>query len=937
MASSRARPQAAKTSSTGGSSMPAPGDPNTLYVIDLSGYVFRAYHALPPLSNAKGEPTHAIYGTTQMIKRMIDDRKPAYLAVAMDSRGQSQRKAIDARYKANREAPPPDLASQMARCEEIVRTYGIPIFRQDGLEADDLIATLAARLRKENPALSLVIVSSDKDLMQLVDDRFVLWDTMRDRVYGTPEVAEKFGVPPRDLRDLLALMGDSSDNVAGVPSVGPKTAAELIAKFGSIEAMYAQLHAGTDQGVRPKLRETLLTHENDAKLSQQLVTLMTDAKLDVDLAALRWESPSGDAALALRKLFSELEFTRLVDQMQVRAVITRSHRAIGERAELEAFVADARAHLAADKDARLAITVQASSARTVDGVLLGLGLAFRAGEGVYVPIGHRYLGVPTQLKLEVVREVLGPILGDVRVPKVGHDLKHVCEVLSIADVPFSGIAGDVLLETYLLDPDAPSELREIAQSELQVELPSYDRVTHKDAQRRGSQLPFDEVSIEEATPFVGGSADLARELAERLAPRIDGAGLGKLLHDVELPLTEVLAQMELAGVLVDVDRLRALGGEVDVQLRGFEDEARKALAAAGLSELEVRDFNLGSPKQLEHVLFDVLKLPVLKRTKTSRSTDADVLEELVEKHDLPRIALDHRSLAKLKGTYLDALPKLVSPRTGRIHTTYDQHVAATGRLSSIDPNLQNIPIRTDLGRRIRAAFVAKAGHVLLSADYSQIELRILAHLAEDPTMIASFQRNEDIHAATARELFMDGAAGEPTKEMRRRAKAVNFGVVYGQGENALAKSLDVTREEAGGFIARYFEKYSAVRRYMDAQIEIARKGQGVRTLLGRRRFLNDISSPNRALRLAAERVARNTPIQGTAADVLKLAMVALRAPVVAGARMLLTVHDELVFEVPEARAEEASRIVKATMEQVVKLSVPLVVDVGFGKDWASAK
>jgi DNA polymerase I len=918
--------------------LPPPGDENAFYVIDLSGYIFRAYHALPPLSNSKGEPTHAVYGTTQMIKMLIDDRKPAHLAVAMDSRGGSSfRRELDPRYKANRQEPPSDLSSQMARAEEIVRAYQIPVFKVDGLEADDLIATIAQRVRAEAPAMRMVIVSSDKDLMQLVDERLVLWETMRDKVYGVPEVAEKFGVDPSQLRDLLALMGDSSDNVPGVPSVGPKTAADLIKKFGTIDAMYERIHLG-DEGLRPKLREALLAHEADARISQRLVDLKRDAEVVLDLQALRYAAPDGEQAIALRQLFSDLEFTRLVDQIQVKRTITRTYRTLREPQELAAFAAEVRATIAADPAARLSVQVQASGSRTADAALIGLGLAVVPGEGVYVPLGHRYLGAPTQPSIAGVREVLGPLLADASIPKVGHDLKRAIEVLQVAGLPLAGVSFDVLLASYLLDPEAPNELRELAQAELGHQMPTYDQVTHKDAIRRGQQLAFDEVAIEEATPFMAGMADVARELAERLAPRIDGAGMEKLLRDVEIPLTSVLAEMELTGVLVDIPRLKQLSGEVDAQLKAFEEQARALLREAGASDELVRDFNIASPKQLETVLFDLLKLPVQKRTKTGRSTDADVLEELSDKHALPGVALEHRSIAKLKGTYLDALPKLVSPKTGRIHTTYDQHVAATGRLSSIDPNLQNIPIRTELGRKIRAAFVAPPGHVLMSADYSQIELRVLADLSKDPTLIDAFTKGEDIHTRTARELFMEpGDTSEPTKEMRRRAKAVNFGVVYGQGENALARSLGITKDEAAGFIARYFERYSHVRAYMDEQIEVARRGVGVRTLLGRRRFLADILSANRALRMQAERIARNTPIQGTAADILKLAMVALKEPVVPGARMLLTVHDELVFEVPEDRVEEAARIAREKMTNVVRLAVPLVVDAGWGKTWAEGK
>jgi len=914
--------------------LPAPGDEDAFYIIDLSGYVFRAYHAIPPLSSSKGEPTHAVYGTTQMIKLLVDERKPSHLAIAMDSRGRGFRHDIDPRYKATRKEPPSDLAQQMARCEQIARAYRIPIFREDGLEADDLIATFVARMRIARPTMKAVIVSSDKDLMQLVDDRLVLWETMRNKVYGRAEVIEKFGVTPDKVRDLLALMGDSSDNVPGVPGVGPKTAADLIGKFGTIDAMYERIKV-SDEGLRPKLRQALLDAEADARISQKLVTLKTDVPIDLDLDALRYEPPTGPAALELKNLFTELEFTRLIDTVVVAPTVVRNYRAITTRDDLEAFAREVRTTLESDPNARLSIGVEASSHRTVDADLVGVALAVKAGEGVYVPLRHRYLGVPKQVTLDDVRAVIGPLLADPKLPKVGHDLKFAIEILRCAKIELLGLAFDTLIAHYLLDPEAPHGLKELANSELGVSLDTYDKVTRKDTVRRGRQLEFDEVPIEEATPYAGAKADLARELAERFAPRIDGAGLTSLFRDVEMPLTEVLADLELAGVMVDVERMKQLSREAEETLREIEERCRKILSEVQTAESVqlARDFNIGSPRQLEAVLFDVLKLPVLKRTKTARSTDADVLEELAEKHPLPGVILEHRSLSKLKGTYLDAIPKLISPKTSRIHTVYEQHVAATGRLSSTDPNLQNIPIRTELGRKIRAAFIAPPGFVLMSADYSQIELRVLADLSKDPILIDAYVNGEDIHARTAREL---GLGGSDDKEARRRAKAVNFGVVYGQGDNALGKSLGIPRTEAASFIARYFERYAGVRRYMDEQIEIARRGEGVRTLLGRRRFLADIHSPNRMLRMQAERIARNTPIQGTAADILKLAMVALREPIVPCARMLLTVHDELVFEVPEDSAERAAQIVREKMAGVVKLVVPLVVDVGWGRTWADA-
>jgi DNA polymerase I len=928
-----ARP--ATSAAPSGSALPAAGDPDAFYVIDMSGYVFRAYHALPPLSNAKGEPTHAVYGTTQMLNLLIRERRPAYLAIAMDSRkGRSFRFDLYDQYKANRQAPPEDLSQQMTRCEEIARAYGICIYRRDGVEADDLIATLATKVRAQHPKMKIVVVASDKDLMQLVGPDLVVFETMRNKVYGVPEVTEKFGVPPKKLRDVLALMGDSSDNIPGVPSVGPKTAAELITTYESVEGIYENI----DKIKRPKLREALLAHKDDALISQRLVTLNEDEDVEVKLDEIAFAPPRGEAAQHLRKLFIELEFLRLVDQIDVRGPITREYKTILTHDELSAFVARAREVLAGDPEARLSIHAEGTSFKAVDAKMCGVSVCVEPGKGFYIPLIHRYLGAPHQLSIEDVRNTLGPLLGDANVPKVGHDLKLTIELLRLNGIDVRGLAFDTLLASYLLDPESPNDLKDLANGNLGVQMLSYDKVTHKDALRRGHQLSFDEVAIDEATSYAAEIPDIARDLAEKLAPSVDAAGMGDLLRNVEIPLTEVLADVELAGVKLDTARMAQLAAEADAQIKAIEETARAivraALSARPDADAVARDFNCGSPKQVEHVLFDVLKLPVLKRTKTSRSTDADVLEELAEQHELPRAILEHRVLSKLKGTYLDALPKLISPRTGRLHTIFQQHVAATGRLSSAEPNLQNIPIRTEVGRRIREAFVAPDGFSIVSADYSQIELRILAHLSHDPILTDAFRNNEDVHTRTAREIF---DVKDPSKEQRTRAKAVNFGVVYGQGDSALARSLGIAREEAASFIGRYFERYSGVRRYMDEQIDIARRGEGVRTILGRRRFLNDIHSPNRALRLAAERIARNTPIQGTAADILKLAMVALREPPVPGSRMLLTVHDELMFEVPKGSEESAARVIKEKMEGVVSLDVPLVVDVGWGRTWDESK
>lgn len=909
-------------------SLPGPGTEGVLYLIDLSGYVFRAYHAIAPLSSSKGEPTHAVMGTVNMLQKVVNERRPHMLAVAMDSKGKTFRHDIDARYKATRPAPPPDLKQQMVRCEQIVRAYHIPVYQQDGVEADDLIATVVARAREAGTRV--VIVSADKDLMQLVgddDDRVVLWDSMRDRVFGPEEVRAKLGVAPSQVRDYLALTGDTSDNVPGVPSVGPKTATDLLKQFGTLDGIFARV----DEVARPKLRETLKTHEADARVSQKLVTLRTDLDVAWDPAHLRYGGADVDE---LRRLFVELELSRMLDLLPSPAPVRTTEKAAPPIARTQTTITDEAALARAMDDARargiLAIAVEAMGPDAMRAAIVGVALASEPGEGLYVPIGHRYLGCPSQLSWEKVKAHLAPLFADLRVKKVAHDLKYVEIVLAQHGAPLDGPIFDTMLASYVLDPESPMGLRELVRRELGATLLSHDEVTGRarEGGKRGQALDFDAVTVERATEYAGASADASRTLADRFEPRLEKEGLGALMRDVELPLSRVLAKMEMYGVLVDVPRLAALGVRVDADLKRIEAHAK---------EIAGHDFSIRSRDQLEKLLFDELKLPVVKRTpKGGRSTDAEVLEELAEKHALPKQILEFRELDKLKGTYIEALPRCVNAKTGRIHTSFSQVTAATGRLASLEPNLQNIPIRTEVGREIRAAFVAPPGCVILSADYSQIELRVLAHLAQDAELIDAFKSGEDVHARTAALVF-DVAKDAVTADMRRMAKVVNFGVIYGMGDSALAKNIGVERAEAARFIEAYFKRYSGVARFMERTVAAAQQGEAVRTLLGRRRFLPNLHSANRGLRFEAERVAKNTPIQGTAADILKVAMVKLgRGEVAPGVRMVLTVHDELVFEVPRGVLAEAEQRIVAEMEGAIRLDVPLVVDVGHGESWATA-
>lgn len=911
-----------------------PASPDVLYLIDLSGFVLRAYHAIQSaLTSPSGEPTQAVFITLNMIEKTVREKRPALLAVAMDSGRETFRKQIYPEYKAHRPPQPADLRQQMRRCEQIVEAFGIPILKQEGVEADDLIASAVTWARAQG--LRAVVVASDKDLMQLVGDDVLMWDTMREKVIGPGEVEERFGVRVDQLGDLLALMGDTSDNIPGVPSIGPKTAKDLLVEYGNLDGIYANV----EQIKRKAAREALINNKDSAYISRRLVELKTDCPIDFDLEKLRYR---GKDIQRLKELYAELGFLQKLAQLdkelaeaekrgekapsgssgpsaapQVTLVTKAEYVTITQRSELEAFAT------AAERAGRLAVEVALDLKDAHRGRLVGLGLSIEPGRAAYVPLAHRYIGAPEQLPLGDVASVLGPLFANPAIQKLGLDLKTAGVTLDRSRLKLEGFGFDAKLASYLLDPEARHDREALAQRELGISATAFGELTKKG---RGPRLGFDELPVDEATEYAAASADFALRLAERLRPRLVEAGLEKLYHDVELPLARLLLELERRGVLVDTNVLSSLGADCEAELARLEKEAHRIVG---------REFNVNSPRQLETILFDELHLKPIKRTKTSRSTDAKTLEALAEEHELPAVILEHRQVAKLKGTYIDALPTLVSKEDGRIHTSWEQAVAATGRLSSSDPNLQNIPIRSELGRKIRAAFVPPPGHALVSADYSQIELRVLAHLSQDPVLLEAFRTGQDIHLRTAMEIF-GLSADAVTREHRTRAKAVNFGVIYGQGESGLAKALGIKRTEAAEFIAAYYRRYEGVRRFMAETLEKARAGEAVRSALGRRRLLPGIRSANRAERLAAERIAMNMPIQGTAADILKLAMLALREPPTPGTRMILTVHDELVFEVPLDEVEAASERIKAAMQGVYPLAVPLVVDVGHGPNWNAA-
>jgi DNA polymerase I len=922
---------------------------DVLYLVDLSGYVFRAYHAIAPLTSPSGEPTQAVFGTVNMLERLVRQCRPKRFAVAMDSRTMTFRKEVYPQYKATRPPPPPDLKQQMVRVSEVIEAFPIPCFQLDGYEADDLIASVVKVCRAQG--LRVVIVSADKDLMQLVGDDVLLWDTMRDKVFGPEEVRERFGVELHQVRDALALMGDTSDNIPGVTGVGPKTAKDLLVQFGDLDGIYR----GLDEIKAKKLKQTLTEQEEQARLSQRLVTLREDVPLAVQPNELHFKR-TGSARL--RALYTELGFTRQLANLPpldetaeagsdaALAASSSSGQGAGGGAEGQARPSDApivalcavkvvsdsaqlnELSAAAKQSKRIALFPFTFGTSSLVSTWVGLGVAIDGQTGYYIPSGHRLLDGTVQLQESVVTRWLAELVVDSEIAVLTYDAKSTLVLLQQRGALLQRCNFDARLAAYLLDSTASGDFERVAKSELGVELLPYDSLFRVKGKRVTNA---DEVPVAQAADFAARRAALLPELQKRMEPRLEEETLSRLYHEIELPLGPLLAQLEQVGVLLDTETLHAIGQEVTLKLTALESEVRRA---ANKDE----SFNVHSPRQLEKLLFDEQKLKPIKRTKTSRSTDAETLEALSEQHPdnpLPGQILEIRQLAKLKGTYIDALPSLVNGKTGRLHTIWHQEVAATGRLSSSDPNLQNIPIRTELGQRIRQAFIAPPGCALVSADYSQIELRVLAHLSGDPVLVDAFQTHQDIHQRTAMEIF-EVESDEVTPELRRQAKAVNFGVIYGQGDSALGKSLGISRLEAGQFIAAYFRRYAGVTRFMNETLEKARMSGSVRTLFGRRRLVAELTSSNRARRLAAERIAMNTPIQGTAADIIKIAMLKLKDPVTPGARMILTVHDELVFEVPEAEVSAAAEQIKTLMQGAAELVVPLVVDVGWGQNWRAA-
>ena len=889
----------------------------TLFLIDGSNQMYRAYHAIRGLTRSDGKSTNATYGFITMLRKLLADHQPQYILASFDLKGPTFRSEVSADYKANRTPMPGDLAEQVPWVHEACEAMGVPIFTSEGFEADDVIGTLASKAGAHG--LQAAIVTGDKDFFQLVGGGIRVFNPKDDGAwYDADGVLQKFGVAPAQVCDVLALMGDSIDNVKGVPGIGEKGARDLIAQYGSLESLLA--HAGEIK--QKKYREGLLAHADQARQSRELVTIRTDVDVPFEIERFRFRGADRERCYAL---FSKMEFRTLVPEYAPTASSVDKDYALIESAEdLKALIAEMQAA------GRFSMKVITDGTAPVRATLVGIAVSTHGSKARYIPLGHEGFGGGFAMPKADALALLAPLLTDPSIEKIGHDLKADLIVLGRHGVDVQNPKGfDTMIASYLVDANRSSQaLEPIALEQL-----GYKALTEDEVRGKGVKaIAFAQVPVDSVLDYAGERADLALQLSERVKPVLIKDELESVYRDLELPLVPILAEIERTGVRVDV---RSLASQAVVLDREMSDLSRQIFGLAG------GEFNIGSPKQLAEILFEKLQLPVLKRTGTSRapSTAVEVLEELAAQHDICRFILDWRGLSKLKGTYIDALPTLVNPETGRVHTQISQAVAATGRLSSSDPNLQNIPIRTEIGRQIRSAFIADPGHVLISVDYSQIELRVLAHMSGDETLTAAFLRGDDIHDQTANKVFGPDSLLDP-HELRRRAKIVNYALLYGKTAFTLAKDIGVSQQAAQAFIDAYFAGFPRVRAFIDKTLADAQASGVVKTMFGRRRPVPELTSRNFQIRAGAERIAVNMPIQGTAADILKRAMIDVHAALKTAhpkARMILTVHDELLFESPKDQAEDVSALVKDKMSKAVKLNVPLDVDAGIGENWTEAK
>jgi len=893
---------------------------NTLVLIDGSNYLYRAFHATPNLKNSAGFPTGAIYGLTNMLKSLLQEYQPAYAAIVFDAKGKTFRNQLYPKYKANRPPMPDELAVQIPFVHEIVQALGFSLLIETGVEADDVIGTLAKQA--EADGRQSLIFTGDKDFAQLVNPSINLVDTMKKTRFDSQGVLEKFGIPPSLIIDYLTLIGDSSDNVPGVNKVGPKTAVKWLTTYGNL----AEIIKNSTK-IQGKVGENLRDTIPNLPLTQQLLTIKTDVTLAKSVYKLN--PPTYNK---LQQLYSKFEFKKWLAELPkiVETVEIPVNNTSAQIVKYETILTQSQLELwlqRLNQSELFAFDTETTSLNYLQAKIVGISFAVQAGTAAYIPLTHDYLGVPQQLVLEEVLAVCKPLLENPQKLKVGQNLKYDAHVLANHGINLQGIASDTMLESYVLDSTARHNMDDLAKKYL-----DHTTIKFEDVAGKGKkQLTFNQVDIKQAAPYAAEDADITLQLHQKLSPQLQAIPkLNYILQNVELPLIPVLTRMERNGVQIDAALLHKHSIELTNRLQQLEQQA---YTMAGT------EFNLNSPKQLQVILFDKLQLPVLKKTpKKDPSTAVDVLEELAIDYPLPKLIVEYRSLSKLKSTYTDSLPKQINPRTGRIHTSYQQAVTTTGRLSSTNPNLQNIPIRNAEGRRIRQAFIASQGYKLLSADYSQIELRIMAHLSQDESLLTAFSSGGDIHRATAAQVFNLPIA-EVTTDQRRSAKAVNFGLIYGMQAFGLAKQLGIERKKAQTYIDAYFARYPSVETYMNETKELAKQQGYVETIFGRRLYIPEIKSRNHQKRQYAERTAINAPMQGTAADLIKLAMINVDKRIQTSdldVTMLMQVHDELVFEIAANHVELAQKFIIEAMTQVAELRVPLLVDVGIGDNWDQA-
>ena len=926
--------------------------PNPLVLVDGSSYLYRAFHAFPPLTNSAGEPTGAMYGVLNMLKSLISQVQPSHIAVVFDAKGKTFRDEMFEQYKSHRPPMPDDLRKQIQPLHDIIRALGIPLLVIEGVEADDVIGTLAVAASKANQ--KVLISTGDKDMAQLVDDNIMLINTMNNTLLDRDAVIEKYGIPPELIIDYLALMGDSADNIPGIAGVGEKTALGLLQGIGSMAEIYANLDKVAELPIRgaKKLGDKLLAEKEMADLSYRLATIKTDVALDITPEQLTLGASNNDQ---LTEYFGRYEFKRWLNEVmngadsitnnseqptkinhyQATPALAQdnSDEALPaiqiDRSRYETLLTEADLNRWVEKlkQAKLfALDTETDNLDYMAANLVGISFALENGEAAYLPLQLDYLGAPKTLEKTTALALLKPVLENPAIQKVGQNFKYDLTIFARNGIDVQGVTFDTMLESYVLNSTGRHNMDDLAKRYLGHKTISFEEIAGKGK----NQLTFNQIQLEQAAEYAAEDADVTMKLQQVLWEKLSKEPtLEKLFKEMELPLLGVLSRMERRGVLIDSDALFLQSNEIANRLSELEEQA---YVLAG------QPFNLASTKQLQEILFDKLGLPVIQKTpKGAPSTNEEVLEELAFSHELPKVLVEHRGLSKLKSTYTDKLPQMVNPKTGRVHTSYHQAVTATGRLSSSDPNLQNIPIRNEEGRRIRQAFIAREGFTVVAADYSQIELRIMAHLSQDQGLINAFTQGKDIHRSTAAEIF-GVALDEVTSEQRRNAKAINFGLIYGMSAFGLSRQLGIGRADAQSYMDLYFKRYPGVQTFMHDIREKAKAQGYVETLFGRRLYLPDINSSNGMRRKAAERVAINAPMQGTAADIIKRAMIQLdqklqNDPDIA---MIMQVHDELVFEVRSEKVAFYSELIKTQMESAADLVVPLIVDVGQGTNWDEA-